>query len=182
MKFVFKIFIPIFVFISCIEQVEKEQCKFEQSDLEYGLANKYGYSAYHELDKAQNCSKQTDRPIFILFTGYQCHSSQDVPWQILQDTEIKALINKNYILTTLYVDDRSALEHNDTMKLKSVNDRPIETVGDKNLYFEINHFQSVIQPIYAIVDSDLNILTESIGLTYLEDKNVFLEFLQRGIK
>lgn len=140
----------------------------------------YGYHPYRDVESAVRCSRKTGKPILIMFTGWACLSSSEIPWEPLKNDSVRDLIDNNYLLTTLYVDEKKPLAVIDTTK-KMRNGKVIKTVGQQNLSFQTEHFQSNTQPYYVIVDSKLNQLTLPLTLPTSLNSGAFIEFLENGI-
>lgn len=176
----FFLYISLTTVLACGPPTPLPTCELSPTSDNYGQANDYGFVAYTDLGQAQQCAQQTGRPILIMFTGWACHSTPDLPWKILQEAEVTALIREHYILVTLYVDDKTPLAHIDTTQ-KTHTGKTMQTIGDQNLTFQIEGYQSNAQPLYAIVDQNLADLTTPIGYVPLADKQQFVDFLENGI-
>lgn len=131
-----------------------------------------------DFQEALALSKELGKPILIDFTGYGCVNCREMEEKIWVRKDIQELMGK-YILTSLYVDDRTPLAEDEqynsnvTGKLKR-----IKTIGNKWTDFEIRHFQKASQPFYVIVDANMNVLTTPIGYS---DASTFKKFLQCGL-
>ncbi|HUH74649.1 MAG TPA: cytochrome c biogenesis protein CcdA [Chitinophagales bacterium] len=131
-----------------------------------------------EFQEALSLSKELGKPILLDFTGYGCVNCREMEEKIWVRKDIQELMGK-YILTSLYVDDRTPLPEDEqynsnvTGKLKR-----IKTIGNKWTDFEIRHFQKASQPFYVIVDAEMNVLTTPIGYS---DASAFKKFLQCGV-
>lgn len=80
----------------------------------------------------------------------------------------------------LFVDDTTRLSSIDSTN-RTDSGKIIETIGEFNINLQIKKFQTTAQPIYAIVDSKMNIIVEPIGYVPVSNKNQFVEFLMKGI-
>jgi len=165
--------------LACEKQKSRPTCEIPSTDIEYVVAGEYSYPAFSDVDKARECSKKTGRPILLIFTCWGCISNPDLSLKILQDEEVKKLVDNNYLLATLYIDDKTPLNIIDTTK-KTWRGEPIKTIGEKHSTFQRNQFQKYFQPFYAIIDHDLNELTPSIGFVPKEEKSKFIDFLKNG--
>ena len=160
--------------VSCTQQ--------ETSNLQQKISENYNYKTYTNIDEAKQYAKQVDRPILIMFTCLGCLPYSDLAWEVLQNKEAKNLIDNNYIFATLYVDDRTPIKHINSAETNK-KEKITETVGNKNISFQIKHFNNIItQPYYAIVDTNFNKLTTPISYIRKEEVDTFIKFLQQGIK
>jgi len=182
MKRNWKILLPLFCTIGCSQPESSTNCLIVPDDPYYGHKDAYGYVAYSDIEKAKYCSGETGKPILILFTGIACLADTDMPWDILQDTEIKKIIDDNFIFTALYVDDKRKLSPAETNEHIN-NGKTISTIGIKNLAFQIEYFNFSGQPQYLLVDEEMNLLTDPInGYIQLSERERFIDFLTKGIK
>ena len=95
------------------------------------------------------------------------------------DPKVKDLIENDYVLITLMVDDKTKLpepititEHGKVRKLK--------TIGDKWSYLQRSKFGANAQPFYVLLDQAGKPLAPS----YAFDENVdkYVDFLKTGLK
>ena len=168
------------VFTSCIHQAPKPKCDVKPDNYTFGYKENNGYTIYHSIEPAKFCSKQTGRPILIMFAGWRNISDRHLFWDIFQDKDVKQIINDNFLLVMLFVDDTTRLSTVDSSK-KTDSGKIIETVGEYNLNFEIKKFQINATPLFTIVDNNMNILVEPIGFVTQKMKEQFVDFLMKGI-
>ena len=110
-----------------------------------------------------------NKPMLIDFTGWACVSCREVEENIWPDVEVHKLIKEEYILTSLYVDDRTELpkEQQGTVEIKydngKVKIKKIKTIGDKWSTFETIAFKNNSQPRYALLSPDGYLLNNPIS-------------------
>lgn len=95
------------------------------------------------------------------------------------DPEVSDLINNDYVLITLYVDNKTPL----TEPVKIVEngkERTLRTVGDKWSYLQRVKFGANAQPFYVLLDNQGSPLNKSYA--YDEDIPKYIEFLQTGLE
>ena len=123
-------------------------------------------------------AKQQNKPVLIDFSGYGCVNCRKMEASVWTDPRVKNLIDDEYVLITLMVDDKTRLpeiieveENGRTTKLK--------TIGDKWSYLQRHKFASNSQPFYVVLDTDGKPLSPS----YAFDESVenYVEFLQLGM-
>ena len=121
----------------------------------------------NDYEKALQLSKQLNKPILIDFTGWACVNCRKMEENVWPDEKVKALIENDFILVSLYVDDRKQLPDNQQFLFTS-NDgskKPIKTVGDKFITLQSENFKNASQPLYAIISPDEKVLTLPVGYT-----------------
>jgi thiol:disulfide interchange protein DsbD len=123
-------------------------------------------------------AKQQNKPVLIDFSGYGCVNCRKMEASVWTDPRVKDLLDNEYILITLMVDDKTKLpeiievdENGRTTRLK--------TIGDKWSYLQRHKFGANAQPYYIALDNDGKPLSPS----YAYDENVerYIEFLQTGL-
>jgi len=121
----------------------------------------------NDYEKALEMAKQQNKPVLIDFTGWACVNCRKMEENVWTVPEVKELIEKNFILVSLYVDDRKVLpEQEQSVFTGSDNTkRKIKTVGNKFAAFQFENFNNVSQPLYAIVSPEEKLLNLPIGYT-----------------
>ncbi|MFT4023160.1 MAG: thioredoxin family protein [Flavihumibacter sp.] len=62
----------------------------------------------NDYEKALALSKQTGKPLLIDFTGWACVNCRKMEENVWTRPEVQEMIEKDFILVSLYVDDRTA--------------------------------------------------------------------------
>lgn len=117
----------------------------------------FGLTAYFDMDEAKAASKILKKPIMLDFTGWSCANCRKMENEVWSKPEILARLKNDFVLVSLYVDDRTELP----FKEQITNERgdKIKTIGDKNLDFEISAFDLNAQPLYKFMDHEGSILS-----------------------
>lgn len=94
--------------------------------------------------------------------------------------EVYAYMKENFIVISLYVDDKKKLPPGQqfTYKAKDGSERDIETVGDKWATFETENFKNNAQPWYAILNTKEELMTHPVG--YVHSPVEYLAWLKCG--
>jgi thiol:disulfide interchange protein DsbD len=97
------------------------------------------------------------------------------------DPEVEELMKNEFIVVSLYVDERTKLPASQQIEYQTKNGdtKSIVTVGDKWATFQSENFNAVAQPQYAILSPDEKAITKS--KSYTPDAEEFKEWLQCGI-
>ncbi|MDO5447500.1 MAG: cytochrome c biogenesis protein CcdA [Prevotellaceae bacterium] len=115
---------------------------------------------------ALDAAKKQGKPIFIDFTGYGCVNCRKMEAAVFTNPEVKRLMEEEYIVVTLYVDDRR----------KDADGTPI---GEKWSKLQQEKYGANAQPYYVLIDANETVLTDP--RSYDEDIDAFIEFLQKGL-
>lgn len=140
-----------------------------------------GLDAYKDFEKGVEAAKATGKPMMLDFTGWACVNCRKMEEQVWSHEDIFKTINEDYILVSLYVDDRKMLSEDEKFKfLKPTGGvKKIITIGDKWATFQTINFQNNSQPYYVLMDSDLNLLNKPTA--YTPDADEYLAWLKEGL-
>ena len=139
-----------------------------------------GFTCFKDFDSGLSYAKSQNKPILLDFTGWACVNCRRIEENVWTDPQVYNLINDNFVLISLYVDDRKELDVKDYIKLKykSGKEKVIKTVGEKGATFQAINFKSASQPYYVLLDTDLRILNKPIQYT---SKDKYLNWLIEGL-
>lgn len=140
-----------------------------------------GFNCFKDFDKGLQHAKEINKPILLDFTGWACVNCRRVEENIWTDPVVFDLINNNFVLISLYVDDRKELKKVNQLdlKYKSGKIKEIRTIGDKSATFQALNFKSASQPYYVLLDPNLKILNSPIQYT---TKDIYQAWLEEGLK
>ncbi len=146
-----------------------------------GTSAPLGLEAYKDFDKGLEVAKASGKPIMIDFTGWACVNCRKMEEQVWSQPEIFEIISKEYVLISLYVDDRKELPEDEKFNYLRPNGgvKKIKTIGDKWATFQTVNFKNNSQPYYILVDADLNLLNKPVGYTPNADE--YKEWLETGL-
>ena len=132
---------------------------------------------FHDLDKGTEYAKKKNLPILLDFTGYACQNCRKTESTVWTNDEIRPLLKKQFVIVSLYVDDRTPLPTNEVRVSKLSG--TIKTVGNKWADLEMQKYGSFQQPLYVVIDHEGKDLTEAIG--YTPDIKAYKKFLESGM-
>jgi thiol:disulfide interchange protein DsbD len=97
------------------------------------------------------------------------------------DPDVKKLMQNDFIVVSLYVDERRNLPITDQVIFTTKNkiQKNLVTVGDKWATFQSENFNAVSQPQYAIISPGEKVLTKT--KYYTRNPKEFAEWLQCGL-
>ena len=134
---------------------------------------------FTDYEQGMAAAKAEGKPVMIDFTGFGCVNCRKMEAAVWTDPRVQSLLNNDYVLISLYVDDKTPLpqpievtENGKRVKLR--------TVGDKWSYLERTKIGANTQPFYVLLDHEGHPLN---GLrSYDEDIDEYIRFLQQGLK
>jgi thiol:disulfide interchange protein DsbD len=145
---------------------------------DFSLYDDEVHAPFDDYEAGMAYAKRVNKPVMIDFSGYGCINCRKMEAAVWTAPAVKQLLEKEYVLITLFVDDKTRLprtleieEHGKTRKLK--------TVGDKWSYLERSKFGANAQPFYVLLDNDGKPLGPSYA--YNEDVGKYVKFLQDGL-
>ena len=151
----------------------------------YGKENVHGKgleaNVINDYTKALQLSKEQNKPILIDFTGWACVNCRKMEENVWTQPDVYNYIKENYILVSLYVDDKQNLAAEQRImnyKTKSGDTKDIISIGDKWATFEAENFNQTTQPLYVLLDTKERLLNNPVG--YTPDAKEYLKWLQCG--
>lgn len=131
-----------------------------------------------DFETAVTMAKQQNKPLLIDFSGYGCVNCRKMEASVWTDPRVKELLDNQYVLVTLMVDDKTRLPEIIEVEENGRSTR-LKTIGDKWSYLQRHKFGANAQPYYIALDHDGKPLAPS----YAFDQNVehYLEFLRTGL-
>lgn len=147
---------------------------------DFNLNTKEVRAAYTNYEEGMAAAKAQGKPVFLDFTGFGCVNCRKMEAAVWTDPTVADKLTKDYVLISLFVDDKTPLPEPIHVKDAEGNPKTLRTVGDKWAYLEQTKFGALTQPFYVPVDNDGNPLNGS--FSYKEDVPEFLEFLNKGLE
>lgn len=138
----------------------------------------HGLDAFYDYEQAMDFARQVNKPVLIDFTGWTCVNCRKMEEAVWPNPAVLRLLNEEYVLASLYVDDRTPLDEADKY-VSSFSGKSIRWVGQKWSDFQASRFGTNAQPYYVIVDHDGNQLVPAEA--YNEDVQNYINFLESGL-
>ena len=129
-----------------------------------------GIDPYYDYQEALAASKAQNKPLLVDFTGWNCVNCRKMEAEVWSVPKIKSLINTEFILVELYVDDKILELPASEQYVSSKTGKKINTVSKRNADFQITRFESNSQPLYALLDTEGELLVPTSGAIYDVDK------------
>ncbi|MCX2475390.1 thioredoxin family protein [Pedobacter sp. MC2016-05] len=135
-------------------------------------------NAYFDYQEGINAAKIQNKPVLIDFTGHACVNCRKMEANVWPDKDVYKMINEDYVLIQLYVDDKSELDSQD--EVLTPEGKKLNTIGKKWSDLQARNFQSNSQPLYVLLDpsTELPLVTPR-GADY--DVAHYKEFLKEGL-
>ena len=135
------------------------------------------FKDYHE---GMAYAKAHNMPVLLDFTGWACVNCRKMEEHVWTDPEVKKLMQQ-YVLISLYVDDKEELPKDKQFDFKHRNGRVeyIKTIGDKWATFQEVNFSSASQPYYVLLSPDTELLSTPVQYV---DVETYKEWLKKGVK
>lgn len=143
--------------------------------------NLYGHEfvEYDDYEVGMKAAAAEGKPVLIDFSGYGCVNCRKMEGAVLDEANVHAMIEDNFVMIKLMVDEKKALpepiyvtENGKKVKL--------ETYGDRWSYLQRYKFQANAQPYYVILNNKGELLSGP--FSYEEDIPKFTNFLEKGIR
>ncbi len=145
---------------------------------DFNLYTNEVHAQFTDYDAGMAYAKQHGKPVMVDFTGYGCVNCRKMELSVWVDEKVSSLINDDYVLITLYVDDKTPLPEKVTVQ-ENGSERILRTVGDKWSYLQRVKFGANAQPFYVLIDNEGMPLNKS--YSYDEDVDKYVDFLQTGL-
>ena len=147
---------------------------------DFNLAPQAVHAAYTDYDEGMRAAAAAGKPVLVDFTGFGCVNCRKMEASVWTDSRVAEKLNKDYVLISLYVDDKTPLKQPVEVKLPDGTSRTLRTIGDKWSYLEQTKFGYLAQPFYVPLDNAGKPLNGS--FSFKEDVPAYLEFLDKGLE
>lgn len=146
---------------------------------DFNLYNNEVHAKFDDYDLGMAYARQQGKPVMLDFTGYGCVNCRKMELAVWTDSKVSDIINNDYVLITLYVDNKTPLPSHVKI-MENGTERTLRTVGDKWSYLQRVKFGANAQPFYVLIDNEGKPLNKS--YSYDEDVPKYIEFLQTGLE
>ncbi len=136
------------------------------------------HEAFDNYEEGMAFAKQYNKPVLLDFSGHGCVNCRKMEASVWTDPEVKSMIEQNYVLITLYVDDKAPLEKPITIE-EYGKKRTLYTIGDKWSYLQRHKFGANAQPYYVLLNDEGQPLAPA--YSFNESIPAYLQFLNRGL-
>ncbi len=154
-----------------------------------GIVPPWDYSLYggrdqrliNDYETALKLARKEHKPILIDFTGWACANCRRMEENVWTAPEVQKLLNNDYILVSLYVDDRKSLPADQQFSFPTSDGsiKEIHTIGDKFATLQSENFKSASQPLYVVISPDEKLMTKPVP--YTPDAREYAQWLRCGL-
>ncbi len=137
----------------------------------------HGLDAFYDYEEGLAYAKTVNKPILIDFTGWSCVNCRKMEASVWSDKEVLKRLKENYVLISLYVDDKTELAESEKYA-SSFSGKNIKTIGQKWSDFQASTFGTNSQPYYVIAGHDGKPLVTPQAFNL--DINNYIKFLSSG--
>jgi thiol:disulfide interchange protein len=133
-----------------------------------------------DYNEAIKLAKEKNMPVMIDFTGWNCVNCRKMEENVWPDEKVKSLM-RNYILVSLYVDDRKKLPAHKQFTYTTADSakKEIITIGDKWATMQVENFGVTSQPYYVLLSPEGKLLNRPVA--YEPDAAAYAAWLQCGL-
>ena len=135
------------------------------------------HAQYNDYEAGMAHASRVGKPVLIDFSGFGCVNCRKMEAAVWTNTRVKDMIDNDFVLITLYVDDKTKLPQNMEIE-ENGQRRTLKTIGDKWSYLQRSKFGANAQPFYVILDNEGFPLSPSYA--YNENIVKYLRFLENG--
>lgn len=145
---------------------------------DFNLYKNEVHAQFDDYDLGMEYARRVGKPVMLDFTGYGCVNCRKMELAVWTDTQVADLMNNDYVLITLYVDNKTKLPEPIVVQ-ENGQERKLRTLGDKWSYLQRVKFGANAQPFYVLINNAGKPLNKS----YAYDENVdkYVEFLETGL-
>lgn len=131
---------------------------------------------FKDFHKGVEFAKEHNKPIMLDFTGWACVNCRKMEEHVWTDPQVNNLM-KEFVLISLYVDDRKELPKEEQFNFPRANGsiKEIKTIGEKWATFQTINFQTASQPYYVLLTPDLEILSQPKQYVGTQEYRIWLE-------
>jgi thiol:disulfide interchange protein DsbD len=134
---------------------------------------------FFDYDEGMEYARKHQKPVMIDFTGFGCVNCREMEAAVWSDPRVKGIIDNEYVLISLYVDDKTKLP--ETMEIQEYGKKSkLRTVGDKWSYLQRHKFGASAQPFYVLLDNKGMPIAPS--RAYNKNIEEYIGFLKKGLE
>jgi thiol:disulfide interchange protein DsbD len=131
---------------------------------------------FKDYEEGLAYARETKKPVLLDFTGYGCVNCRKMEEHVWVDDRVWQRLAQEFVLISLYVDDRKPLEE---VLLSLPRQEKLRNVGNKWSDFQIVNFEQNSQPLYVMMAPDERVLAAPRG--YKEGVGEYIQYLDCGL-
>jgi len=142
---------------------------------------------FHNYEEGLKYAQQENKPMMIDFTGWACVNCRKIEDDVWVEKRVKELLNNDYVVISLYVDEKTDLLENDQETVDiitrdgKIKKKKIKRIGDKWSTLQSLTFANNTQPLHVLMTPDQKLLGNPVGYNYARNANNYVEYLECGL-
>ncbi|MDR3286753.1 MAG: thioredoxin family protein [Prevotellaceae bacterium] len=138
----------------------------------------HGLKGFFDYKEASEYAAKVGKPLFIDITGHGCVNCREMEARVWIAPEVFDILNNEYVIVALYVDDRKMLPENEWITTET--GKVLKTLGKINFNFAFTKYKAISQPHYVLEGKGGKMLVPP--RNYDLDISGFVNFLKSGIE
>ncbi len=141
----------------------------------------HGLPCFHDYEEGMAYARESGKPVLLDFTGWACVNCRKMEEQVWSDPRVLKLLGEDYVLISLYVDEKTALPENEQIEVQiGEKTRTLRTIGNRWSHMQASRFGTNSQPYYVVLDHN----EKQIGqpAAYDPDIEKYILWLENGLK
>ncbi len=141
----------------------------------------HGLPCFHDYEEGMVYARESGKPVLLDFTGWACVNCRKMEEQVWSDPRVLKLLGEDYVLISLYVDEKTALPENEQIEVKiGEKTKTLRTIGNRWSHMQATRFGINSQPYYVVLDHNEKQLGEPAA--YDPDIDKYILWLENGLK
>jgi thioredoxin-related protein len=141
----------------------------------------HGLPCFHDYEKGLAYARESGKPVLLDFTGWACVNCRKMEEQVWSDPRVLKLLREDYVLISLYVDEKTPLPEAEQIEVKiGEKTKKLKTIGNRWSYFQASRYGTNSQPYYVILDHNEQQLGDPAA--YDPDIEKYVRWLEGGLK
>ena len=137
-------------------------------------------ATFTDYEEGMAAARKLGKPVMLDFTGFGCVNCRKMEAAVWPDARVRQLMTEDYVLISLYVDDKTPLPQPVEVTEADGSTRKLRTIGDQRSYLQRTKFGAQTQPFYVLLNHEAQPLAGS--YSYKEDVPAFVSWLESGLK
>lgn len=139
------------------------------------------HAKFDNYEAGMQYAQANGKPVLLDFSGFGCVNCREMENSVWIDPDVKAMLEDDYVLITLMVDDKTPLAQiEEKINPATGETKKLRTIGDKWSYLQSTKFGSNSQPMYVPIDP---VTAKPLSGSRGHDKDIsaYKEFLKNGL-
>ena len=142
---------------------------------DFNLNKNVVHPVSYDYEEGMRIAREQNKPVLLDFTGHGCVNCRELEAAIWTDDRVINMLQDEFVLISLYVDDRTPLPEIMTVEEQGTQ-KKLRNIGDKWSYLQRVKFGANAQPFHVPVDNMGNPLNGAYSInTGVEEYLKFLE-------